>query len=660
MTNTQSINKHFCVKRSMCTKSAFNIMFQVCGIALATVLVSSASYAIQDGPHLELPKHQSVDEYNVNLVGNQVSPTVKTVSIGGALGIQHSISMVGNYLDFDRTLYGYIDKYAGSLKRAELASGNYMPDGVKPLDRINVMRASFLGQSADFFFKKNDGTYMAVPEGTDIVYEATGDKRHKLSRDLVWTQPDGTQVYFSGDSVEKIVYPNGFTINVSGGISTNTGYALDFFYDANDPGLDASKESKRYSFPSGSTALRAPSSSAWRAANPKCVFAINTTVEKPYLPAPRSCDAPNKWPVAKFLWPGGMGLAIFIDRTTISVIDQAGSKTDFIYEANDAGATYYGVPIYQVNKYVPGELISPRLVEVISAGATSPTVRYKYKEPDWNGDEGFRDYLLHGVLREASGVLGTVSYSTSSMRDNGGAQYYSSDRQVEQVYAPEKARVRLIDGKTARTIKYEYNYRNFPLVEEFDFKSRKKQYEYDARGNLIKVIEGALISEAGYPSTCVHPKTCNQPIWVRDANGNTTIYTYHQDSGQVESVTSPADARGVSAQTRYQYSALSATYYDSKGNKITGSPIWLKTAEKYCTDTNYTGTGDGKGNFTGACAAGGQEVVTRYEYHSDNLLLTGQVVEADGIKRRTCFRYDIYGNQIAKTEPKAGLASCPK
>jgi len=104
------------------------------------------------------------------------------------------------------------------------------------------------------------------------------------------------------------------------------------------------------------------------------------------------------------------------------------------------------------------------------------------------------------------------------------------------------------------------------------------------------------------------------------------------------------------AQTRYEYTQLSAHYYDSSGTKITGTPIWMKTAEKTCMNSASTGN---------ACS-GSDEVVTRYEYDNDNLLMTGTTVTdpVSGATLRTCFQYDIYGNQIGKTQPKTGLTQC--
>jgi uncharacterized protein RhaS with RHS repeats len=51
--------------------------------------------------------------------------------------------------------------------------------------------------------------------------------------------------------------------------------------------------------------------------------------------------------------------------------------------------------------------------------------------------------------------------------------------------------------------------------------------------------------------------------------------------------------------------------------------------------------------------------VTRFEYEHDNLLLTGKTItEPAGSTRRTCYQYDIYGNQIGVTQPKANLSAC--
>lgn len=143
---------------------------------------------------------------------------------------------------------------------------------------------------------------------------------------------------------------------------------------------------------------------------------------------------------------------------------------------------------------------------------------------------------------------------------------------------------------------------------------------------------------------------CNLPTRTRDSNGNWTDYTCHAPSGQIESITYPANEHGVRPQKCFQYTQLSAQYYDANGNRITGSPIWMKTAEEYCINSNATNND----------CAGGDEVVTRYEYNHNNLLLTGVTVtdQKTGVTLRTCYQYDISGNRIGEISPNANLSSC--
>ena len=85
------------------------------------------------------------------------------------------------------------------------------------------------------------------------------------------------------------------------------------------------------------------------------------------------------------------------------------------------------------------------------------------------------------------------------------------------------------------------------------------------------------------------------------------------------------------------------------------APVWLLSTEKSC-NTSATSAG--------ACAAGSSdEVTTTYDYGPDsgpnNLWLRGKVVTAGGVSLRTCYGYDVSGNKISETSPRAGLAVCP-
>ncbi len=121
-------------------------------------------------------------------------------------------------------------------------------------------------------------------------------------------------------------------------------------------------------------------------------------------------------------------------------------------------------------------------------------------------------------------------------------------------------------------------------------------------------------------------------------------------SGQVSIITYPANRNGLRPETRYTYAPKYANYYNLSGVKTQAStPVWLKTEEKYCINSNA---------FNGVCA-GNDEVITRYEYQHDNLHLTGMTVtDNTGKTLRTCYQYDIYGNRIGETQPNANLTSC--
>lgn len=667
----------------MDTTSNISRAFQVSALALAIACISSASFATQGVDYIPPPRYQTMDKYNVNMSGGQVSPSVETVSIGGELGLKHSITVMGNYFDLSHSNNGYMDKYAGGLKFTHLGTagvaGYQIPTGAG--DAV-VMRASFLGQHADFLAIKNDNTYIYYYyTGSDYHYQTVGDKRHILERTLdglVWTQPDGTKVFLSltddtnataslsDRRVEKIVYPNGFTIEMAGiGVITNTGFALKYDFDSVTSSMDPAKEGVY--FPDGSN-VPFNYYSSFVSANPKAVYAINTTVESCDITKGASCLFINNWPKATFTWPGGMPRAIYIGKSTFSVTNAAGGRTDFIYEAQDAGKDSGGY-IPNNEYYKPGLLISPRLVEVKSAGANASSVIYTYKNekpiavdyvsgPAHSVTPKYDERLLPGILTSATGILGKENYSTYDLQGYYGKGYSSSDIiALQYTTNPVGIFDRITDYKSDRVIQFQLDYRNFVATETFGM-APQKIYEYDGRGNLSKITQGTVISRAGYPGDCTNRKTCNKPMWVIDPNGNQTDYTYHPESGQVQTVTSPTDKRGVRAQTRYEYEQFSALYFNANGVSTVGTPIWLKTAEKSCTHSNYTGSLSG-GKFSSGCADG-QEVVTRYEYKSKNRLMTAQVVEADGKQYRTCFQYDIYGNQIGKTEPKAGLAACPQ
>jgi len=86
-------------------------------------------------------------------------------------------------------------------------------------------------------------------------------------------------------------------------------------------------------------------------------------------------------------------------------------------------------------------------------------------------------------------------------------------------------------------------------------------YNFDSRANVTSVTTtpkansglAAVTIYAGYDSTCSNPKTCNKPNWTKDAKGNQTDYTYDATSGEVATVTLPADNNGLRRRTYNTY-----------------------------------------------------------------------------------------------------------
>lgn len=599
-------------------------------------------------PDLAPPKVQMVDEFGVNVHSGQVQSSLETVSIGGAMGLSHSISNYTN--NFSITGFrGYQDKYYTKGRVTELDS--------RIATYKNVMRVHDTGGSVDFELLVDGvpvnftGTYVA-----NYTYRALGDTRNTLvpvNDRVVWTKPDGTEVRFERGSVgypdqvgllRQIKLPNGFTIDVDNAnkrVTTNTGFALKYIhqYDVADAMMEASK----YGI-TNSTEVPAVNAEMWATHNPKYVQAINTSIENCLT---QNCT--KNWPKAEFKWPAGMPRAIFLGDSTLKVTDSKGAATEFYFRGFDLA--YNGTTLYEHS--TPLKNFSPRLIGIKPAGSSERVYQYTYKNIFDIHSSGYTTWFF--LSSDAGQVTEAKRYNQSASYGIGEALYddllNTGSGFVQRVLPKVSAYPGAINSVTTRdgVYNYELSYRNFPTQFSPNTGPRSS-YGYDPRGNQDRMCKGTECTTALYPTDCLNPKTCNQPTWIKDAKGQQTDYTYHAASGQVETVTQPANKNGYRSQTRYEYTQKRARYFDSSGTKIDGAAIWLKTAERFCINSN----------FAGACGTGDQEVVTRYEYDSDNLLLTGMTVTADSKTLRTCFQYDIYGNQIGKTQPKAGLTSCPR
>ncbi|HEX4738825.1 MAG TPA: hypothetical protein VH331_14820 [Allosphingosinicella sp.] len=202
------------------------------------------------------------------------------------------------------------------------------------------------------------------------------------------------------------------------------------------------------------------------------------------------------------------------------------------------------------------------------------------------------------------------------------------------------------------------------LLQDFtDPEGIKTDLTYDGNRNIIQVVRHSkpgsgipdVVTSATYD--VMHPKSSNKPLTATDASGNTTTYTYDPNHGGVLTETDPA-VNGITPQKRYTYAQRYAWISDGGlGFVRAATPVWMLTQMSFCKAGNPSSSGVG-------CANGASdEVITTYDYGPDagpnNLNLRGTVVDAGALSLRTCTSYDVLGNKISETKPRAGLASCP-
>jgi hypothetical protein len=628
----------------------------VAGILLMALVSLSPSHAVD----IERPNVQLVDKFGVNMANGQVTHNLATVSIGGGMGLSHSVSAWANEFDFVG-MRGFADKFYAAARNVQLCTS---PANCNPMQ---VMRVHDWSDTATFAYYVGGVLQQGGSATSGYSYVATSDERHTLEvvgTELIWTKPDGTVVHFDhgtgtpasqGGPLKYVEYPNGFTIWVAqGSVNTNTGFQLKYYFDAVNGPLDKSE-------PPG---LQAPIvSSSWPLHNPQYIRGINAW--KVYCPwTTASCSAGNEWPTAKFEWPTGMPRTMYIGDSLVKVTDSAGRMTTYKFHAYDLAFNEFNNP---VPPYVVNTQFSPRLKEIVPPGASATRYTYNYKNL-FAGDMYRMDYRLQtaGVVLEAFRLNAGNSYTINAQYQNETQNQSSTQGGIslvhQQNYFGNPNATYYMDTQDGR-LWFEENGRNFPRQFNKHW-APTENYYYATRSNLTRVTynggdPAGYEVQAEYPTSCTPStrKTCNQATRMRDANGNWTDYIYHSASGQLEKVTYPANKEGIRPETRFTYTLLYATYYNSAGVKVqSSSGIWMKTSEEYCINSAAV---------SGNCA-GGDEVVTTYEYNPPgqpahpNLLVTGMVVQAPGgVTRRTCFRYDDFGNQIGVTTAKASLTSCP-
>ena len=573
---------------------------------------------------LQPPAVQVVDRNNVNMVSGTLTVNLTDLSIGsGDLSLTHTISNYGGYF------WGYAESYFGSVGLFYL---NLDSTGIPKMEIMRVIS----GQTTTEF-KIVNGQYVGLkdPQSTLVRSGST----------YIFTDPQGTEYTYrikesgahaQSHDLETIKYPNGYTltlqrklgVNPYQNVSTNTGLQFKYIFQ---------------------------NSYEWTQTFPQYIYAINNAVEY-CSPTAASCSFEYEWPKVTYEWPTHMPESIRNWATVFKVTDAGGRVSEYHH-----GTIGYG-----------GGRKATRILRIKSSSTDSgeTTAQYFYENV-----MGYRQIGMGASTEVVEPAVLTRAVV------NGRTWHYSVDNTSCAAYgcaelnktsgghdAIEWVKVHAIRGvptyiKTAdREIGLSPQYHNRVGGVSY-LEGNRDGYTYDSRGRLIEKTRyprrdsglSPLVIEAKYPEGCPNPKTCNKPIWVSDAKGNRTDYTYHAQSGQVATVTLPPDEQGIRPQTRYTYQQKYAWYKNSSGSfQRAESPIWLLVRESSCRTSAAVGNG---------CSADSDEVIKTYDYGPNegpnNLFLRGVAVTADGQTRRTCFSYDNYGNRIGETLPKAGLSSCP-
>ncbi len=511
------------------------------------------------GAAVSLPRYQTNDVFDVNLVSGQISPSLNTIAIGGDKGLSHSISMFANDFTY-KGWTGYFDKYNGKAKYTDLGTDLYYKGVMQGNYRIGVMRVSGAVGSAEFLVVQANGSpflrefgdpklYFDITNDipSSYAYLAIGDTRHTLEaindgQELLWTLPDGTQVKyervvqninaFAEGVLTDITYPNGFKITHHGntGVTTNTGFQLKYDYTAVNTGLESSKENVYFPL-----SPPVPGDSWYTHYNPEYVRGINNAIEycDPTLSA--ACTLTNAWPEVKFTWPGGMPRAFFIGDSVFQVdVTSAGSKTlttKYHYEAQDLALEYPDLGDIPGNEggddttrgFGVGEKYMARLVGIQPASSTEITTTYRYRNPyepvsiescgrDPDSDDPYNSGGMCGVFFY-KWLTSTSGEVLSAEGPQGKATYFVNESQPNTSYI-NRSVWKLPNFSVSRStrnpgalvevnetnigiLSFEDSFRNF-VTRLIAGPGPDKWYDYDDRGNLETIaMEKGQVDDDG-------------------------------------------------------------------------------------------------------------------------------------------------------------------
>ncbi|MGH6617679.1 MAG: hypothetical protein ACRECS_26160, partial [Sphingomonas sp.] len=262
------------------------------------------------------------------------------------------------------------------------------------------------------------------------------------------------------------------------------------------------------------------------------------------------------------------------------------------------------------------------------------------------------DYIWYTSIQDGSeGGIAGVKWIGESRNPNRPGEYVTTIVNRGDGFAPRKLELVNVSGQKTY-YKYDSAWR---LVKTIYPEGNSVTNTLDARGNILRITAtpkpGSGLAEiatmtADYPLACDNPRTCNKPVWVRDAKGNQTDYTYDPRHGGILTETRPADAAGIRPQTRYSYAELYAWYKNASGQIARApTPIWKLTEVATC-------------RTQASCAGDEVKTITAYQQGSSgvgsNLLPVTVTRLAGAVSATTTTGYDDIGNVVAVDGPLSG------
>jgi len=575
------------------------------------------------------PAISTNDSAGVNIISGLPTFSQTDLKIGnGANQLTHSIAT------YDSIFFGFIDSYDYKVWPSQWGRRNV---------HVGLQSKVF---APNTYGTADDGYSPLDEDGSKL--ELLNDNTYRFTdrNGVIWDK-------------ESIKYPNGFTIYKGlYGLTTNTGLQFKYQYIFKNAS----------SYTGNSYEVNNLSDKLLDDSYPKEIVALNNTEE--FCDNDIAfCNVEGQWPKVSYNFPyardilhkygpgNQQGDGLF------TVTDALGRKTTYKHELfkdeNPCQERYGGA----FSSGVSNPEYKTRITQVRSEDPNILDKDYSYDHHTqvfstscgqgcFQQECVVRFSLIDEVDIRGKKWLYNLDQAESEYLQLGASDTYKGRTDIRMSkYGTDfvKGLIRLPFGNSVT-----YNIHHKNTVEHAIQNGLKTKYVYDARSNITEIRyytlnQSSFVSEkADYDLVCDNIKKCNKPNWTEDKNGNRTDYTYHPESGQVATITKPANEKNIRPQTRYNYELMYATYKAKAGLEVSPDGIWLLDTESYCANSTYNGS----------TCSGGDEVKVTYQYSAGNLFTIGKLVQADGKSLRTCYRYDNYGNQIGETSPKANLTTC--